>query len=48
MTIIEEIIQTQKFIDQEWEKENPDYQKISFYEGMIRSLKEIYLEEMIS
>jgi hypothetical protein len=48
MNIIEEINQTQKFIEQEWKKEFPNFQKISFYENMIRSLKETYLEEMIS
>jgi hypothetical protein len=43
--VIKEIEMIRQFIETEWEKENPDYRKISFYEDSIRSLKETYIEE---
>jgi mannosyltransferase OCH1-like enzyme len=46
-TIIQQIEEIRNRIDQEWEKENPDYRKISFYEDMVRSMKEDFIEEMM-
>ena len=42
-TIINEITQYREYIKIEYTKEKPDYRKISFYESMIRSLKESFM-----
>lgn len=41
--IINQITEYREYINIEYTKENPDYRKISFYECMIRSLKESYV-----
>ena len=38
--IITEISMYRQYIKDEYIKENPDHRKISFYESLIRSLKE--------
>jgi len=46
--IIKEIENINLILDNEYQKENPNFRKISFYESMLRCLKESYLEEMLS
>jgi len=42
MEVIILINQYRQFIDQEMNKENPDFRMVMFYEYMIRSMKEDY------